>query len=168
MQDLDALTAVEAECFPPEEAASREEFRERLRYYPDYFWLLFDEERLVAFVDGFATDEADLTDEMFHDASLHNEQGAWQMIFGVKTIPAYRRHGYAGMLIEQVIADAKEKGRAGVVLTCKEARVPWYASFGFVDEGRTEESQHGGAAWNQMRLTFSRQGAAGDPLPEQI
>ena len=28
--------------------------------------------------------EADLTDEMYEKAAMHNEDGAWQMIFGVK------------------------------------------------------------------------------------
>ena len=29
MEDIDAITAVEIECFPPAEAATREEFAER-------------------------------------------------------------------------------------------------------------------------------------------
>ena len=39
------------------------------------------------FVDGFVTDTPDLTDEMYADASLHDAHGAWQMIFGVNTLP---------------------------------------------------------------------------------
>ena len=31
IQDLEAIASVEAECFPPAEAATREEFAERLR-----------------------------------------------------------------------------------------------------------------------------------------
>ena len=57
MNDLNAITAVEAECFPAAEAASREEFSKRLTYYNDHFWLMFDEDKLIAFVDGFVTDE---------------------------------------------------------------------------------------------------------------
>ncbi len=152
--DLDAVAAVEAVCFPPAEAASREALAERLRIYGDHFWLMFDGDRLVSFVDGFVTDEPDLTDEMFADAGMHNEDGGWQMIFGVNTIPEYRNRGCAGMLIRQAIADAAAQGRKGLVLTCKDALIPWYAKFGFVNEGFTEKSVHGGAAWNQMRLTF--------------
>ena len=51
----------------------REEFAERLRYYGDYFWLMFEDDKLIAFVDGFVTDEKDLTDEMYEKASMHNE-----------------------------------------------------------------------------------------------
>ena len=57
--------------------------RDRLKYYADHFWLMFDGDKLIAFVDGFVTDEEDLTDEMYAKAQLHNESGAWQMIFGV-------------------------------------------------------------------------------------
>lgn len=154
MEDLEQITAVEAEYFPPAEAATREEFQGRLKYYADYFWLMFDEDRLLAFVDGFVTDEADLTDEMYEKAELHDENGAWQMIFGVNTIPEYRMHGYAGQLIERAIDNARKQGRKGLVLTCKDALVHYYAKFGFVNEGVSEKSVHGGVTWNQMRLTF--------------
>lgn len=154
LKDLDLVTAVEAECFPPAEAASRKELEERLMVYSNHFWLLFDEDRLVSFVDGFVTDEKDLTDEMFANAEMHNENGAWQMIFGVNTIPSERKKGYAGLLLQQAIADAKDQGRKGLVLTCKEALIHYYAAFGFVNEGLSVKSQHGGAEWYQMRLTF--------------
>ena len=75
------------------EAATKEEFAGRLTHYADHFWLLFEDEKLVSFVDGFVTDTPDLTDEMYADASLHDAHGAWQMIFGVNTLPEYRKQG---------------------------------------------------------------------------
>ena len=153
LKDLEAIAAVEAACFPAAEAATAEEFAGRLQQYGDHFWLLWEGERLLAFVDGFCTDWPDLTDEMYADASLHRESGAWQMIFGVNTIPACRRQGYAGQLLQQAIADARAQGRKGLVLTCKEALVHYYAKFGFVNEG-VSGSTHGGVVWYQMRLTF--------------
>ena len=153
LKDLEAIAAVEAVCFPAAEAATAEEFAGRLQQYGDHFWLLWEGERLLAFVDGFCTDWPDLTDEMYADASLHRENGAWQMIFGVNTIPACRRQGYAGQLLQQAIADARAQGRKGLVLTCKEALVHYYAKFGFVSEG-ISGSTHGGVVWYQMRLKF--------------
>ncbi len=154
IEDLNIITAVEKECFPPNEAATAKEFEERLKVYADHFWLLFDGDRLVSFVDGFATDERDLTDRMYEDASMHDEYGAWQMIFGVNTIPEYRRNGCAGTLIRHVISEADRQGRDGVVLTCKKELIPYYSRFGFVNEGVTLKSLHGGVTWHQMRLTF--------------
>lgn len=153
VEDIDAITALEAECFPPAEAAGKEEFEERLKYYRNHFWLMLEEDRLVAFVDGMVTDQKDLTDEMYEKAELHDEQGDWQMIFGVNTIPAYRRRGLAEQLLKRAIADAKAQGRKGLVLTCKDKLIHYYAKFGFVNEG-VSESTHGDVVWNQMRLTF--------------
>lgn len=154
LTDLDAIARVEAECFPAAEAASREEFAQRLKHYADHFWLMFDGDKLISFVDGFVTDEEDLTDEMYANASMHNAAGAWQMIFGVNTLPAYRNHGYAAQLLEQAVLDARLQGRKGVVLTCKPEKVAYYLKFGFVNEGISQNSTHGGAVWHQMRLTF--------------
>ena len=153
IEDLDAVTTVEAECFPPSEAATRADFEHRLSHYGDHFWLMFNESKLIAFVDGFVTDEKDLTDEMYERAELHKESGAWQMIFGVNTIPEYRKHGYAGDLIKRAISDAKAQGRKGLVLTCKDKLIHYYAKFGFVNEG-VSASVHGNVTWYQMRLTF--------------
>ena len=154
MEDLDAVASVEALCFPPAEAATKEAFAQRLQYYADHFWLMFEGNRLVSFVDGFVTDQEDLEDEMYERASMHDENGAWQMIFGVKTIPDCRRKGYAGLLIQRAIDDARKQGRKGLVLTCKPKLVSYYGRFGFVDEGVSEKSVHGNAVWHQMRLTF--------------
>ena len=153
MQDLDAVSLVEAECFPAAEAATRADFEHRLTYYSNHFWLLFDNEKLVSFVDGFVTNAADLTDDMYENAALHDEEGAWQMIFGVNTSPTYRHRGCAALLLERAIEDARSQGRKGLVLTCKEWLIHYYAKFGFVNEG-VSESVHGNAVWYQMRLTF--------------
>ena len=60
----------------------------------------------------------DLTDKMYANAGMHDENGAWQMIFGVNTLPAYRRHGYAEELIQCAIDDTRHQERKGLVLTC--------------------------------------------------
>lgn len=151
--DLAQIAAVEAECFPAAEAATKEEFAERIKYYGNHFWLMFEGEKLIAFVDGFVTDKPDLTDEMYEQAEMHDENGAWQMIFGVNTIPAYRKPGYAGQLLQCAIEDARKRGRKGLVLTCKEKLIAYYAKFGFVNEG-ISESVHGNVTWYQMRYKF--------------
>ena len=155
IEDLDEITDIEAECFPAAEAADREAFQQRLQYYGNHFWLLYEEQKLIAFVDGFVTDEPDLSDEMYENAALHDENGAWQMIFGVNTLPAYRRNGYAGKLLMRAITDAKNQGRRGVVLTCKEKLLHYYAKFGFENEG-ISQSVHGNVVWYQMRLRFDQ------------
>lgn len=153
LADLDAVTALEAQCFPPAEAADRASFEKRLKIYADHFWLMEDEGRIVAMVNGMVCDAPHLADEMYDDAALHDEQGAWQMLFGVLTAPDCRRRGYAGQLLNRAIEDARAQGRRGLVLTCKDALVSYYAKFGFRDEGMSD-STHGGVPWHEMRLTF--------------
>lgn len=151
--DLDAITTIESINFPTAEAAKKEDFKERLKYYKNHFWLMFDGDKLIAFVDGLVTNEADLTDEMYENAAMNDESGDWQMIFGVNTTPEYRKRGCAGELIKAAIADAKAQGRKGLVLTCKDSLIHYYSRFGFKNEG-ISKSIHGNTIWYQMRLTL--------------
>lgn len=153
IEDIQAITKVEMTCFPKAEAATEEDFKNRLRVYPNHFWLLEDNKKLVSFINGMVTNEKTLTDEMYENVDLHNENGQWQMIFGVNTIPEYRRQGCAEKLMRKVISDAKDQGRKGLVLTCKDRLVHYYEKFGFKNEG-ISDSTHGGAVWYNMRLTF--------------
>ncbi len=149
--DLDAITYMEAQCFPLEEAATRESFVKRLAVFPNHFWILEKDGKIICGINGITTDEETLTDEMYADVSLHDEDGAWQMIFGVTTLPEYQGNGYASMLMGHVIMECQEQGREGIVLTCKKQLISFYEKFGFVNEGESQ-SEHGGARWYEMRL----------------
>ena len=107
MEDLNSITELEKLCFPPKEAAGYEAFQERLKEFSECFWLLLEENRLIAMVNGMATDIPRLSDLMYEDASMHQKDGAWQMIFGVETHPEHQRQGCASMLLGRVICDAK-------------------------------------------------------------
>lgn len=67
INDLEQIAELERLCFPAEEAASKESFLERLSVYPNHFWILESEGRIVSVINGMVTDEADLKDEMYHD-----------------------------------------------------------------------------------------------------
>jgi len=99
------------------------------------------------------TNESHLRDEMYSNAALHDPKGAWQMIFGVNTLPEFRCQGLAEQVLRRVIDDARSQGRKGLVLTCKEALLHYYGKLGFQNEG-ISDSTHGGVIWYEMRLTF--------------
>lgn len=153
LNDLTAIADLEKACFPPSEAAPAESFEKRLKVFPNHFWLLYEGDNLLSCVNGFVSNEEILTDEMFEHADMHKEDGAWQMIFGVLTHPDHRNKGYASGLLKRAIDDARRQKRKGVILTCKPALIPFYARAGFIDEG-VSVSEHGGAVWHQMRITF--------------
>lgn len=155
MTDLDELAAIEAECFSAAEAGSRDTFRKRLEVYPGHFLLLCgDDGKVISFTNGLVTDQPDLTDEMYADTSLHNENGTWQMVFGLLTRPEYRRQGHAARLLNEFAENARAEGRKGLVLTCKEQLIPFYEKLGFVSEGVSRTSFHAGIEWYQMRKSF--------------
>lgn len=159
ISDLDFVAGVEAASFPPAEAASRASFDRRLRLYPAGFWILYDGGTPCAFVNSMESDKADLSDDMFESNGAYKKDGAWEVILSVATLPEHRGKGYARTLLRKAIEDTRARGKKGLVLTCKEHLLPFYASVGFVSEG-VSASTHGGAVWYQMRLTFAAEEAA--------
>lgn len=154
--DLDTITELETACFPPEEAADRETFEERLKVYPNHFWLLWRDGKLVSMVNGIVSNEEELLDEFYSDPSLHAEDGKWQMLFGVETDPEYRKRGYASILMKEVIKDCINDSRKGIILNCKDKYVPFYESLGFTKMGEAK-STHGGHRWNKMVMNLEEQ-----------
>ena len=156
--DLAAVTAVEAICFPAAEAATEESFRARIAAFQECFFVAIQGESIIGFINGCATDERTIRDEMFADSSLHNPTGRYQSIFGLDVLPEYRKKGIAAALMEHMIEDARKKGRAGLILTCKERLIPYYEKFGYKNLG-VSASVHGGAVWYDMLLEFAEQNA---------
>ena len=69
MSDLDAMTDIEAQSFPPEEKATRESFEARMKVFPECFMLLCEDGRPVGLIDGMVTNDATISDPMFENAS---------------------------------------------------------------------------------------------------
>lgn len=155
LEDLEELSNIENTCFPKEEACSKEQFKERLTIYPNHFYLLIEDNKIISFVNGFVTDLPNLEDIMYEKATMHNEQGNWQMIFGLNTLPEYQHKGKATIIMNYFIKIAQKEHRQGLVLTCKKELIPFYSKFGFQSEGLSK-STHGNTTWYQMRLTLKK------------
>ena len=148
------MAEIEAVCFPIEEAASEKEIRARLAAFPKNFYVAATQDgKLAGFINGCTTDQPVLGDELYHDISLHRPDGAYQTVFGLNVLPQYRRQGIAEQLVRALIDGAKESGKKGVILTCKEHMIHYYEKFGFVNHG-VADSSHGGAVWYDMQLRF--------------
>lgn len=153
IDDLDEITELERLCFNEKERADRDSFCDRLSTFPNHFYILELDGKIAALVNGSVAVPHDLTDEMYHDVSLHDENGDWQMIFGVETHPDYRHRGLSSILLQYAVDDARKSKRKGVVLTCKKELIPFYKKNGFTIEGMSD-STHGGAQWYQMSICF--------------
>ncbi len=84
---------------------------------------------------------------------LHNANGAYQSIFGLDVAEAFRRRGVAAALMNRMIETARERGKKGLILTCKDRLIHYYEKFGYVNLGLSQ-SVHGGAVWYDMILEF--------------
>ena len=153
MDEGKLLAEIERKCFPPSEAASEDTVLERLQTFPENFFVAEVEGVVVGFVNGGATREAYLPDAMYHDISLHCPDGKYQTVFGLNVLEEYRRNGIGGMLIRHLVQVSKERGKSGVILTCKDFRIRFYESLGFTNYGLSDSS-HGNAAWYDMRQYF--------------
>lgn len=151
--DLDKIAAIEAECFPKEEAADKEQLKARLKSFGKHFYVIEHGDQLIGFINGMVTNQRTISDDLYEDANLHMEDGKWQSVFGLDVIPPFRRKGFASQLLMKVIQTAAEEKRQGVILTCKERLIPFYERFGFHNLG-VSQSVHGGAEWYDMILEF--------------
>ena len=153
-EDVVTIAEIEAECFSPAEAASLASFLERFQAFPECFIVAEKNGKLVGHMNGCATDKPDLPDALYHDATLHQPDGSWQTVFGLAVLPEYQHQGIARALMREFQKMARERGKKGVILTCKEAKIGFYESLDFECQG-VSESTHGGARWNDMILRFS-------------
>lgn len=153
-EDLPAVAEVELACFPEAEAAPREVLGERIRVFPGSFFVAEIDNKIVGFINGSVTNDEVISDELFSNTNLHLPQGKYQAIFGLDVVPQYRKKGIAAQLMKYLIQKAKEAGRKGVILTCKEHLIPYYQTFGYMNKG-VSQSTHGGAIWYDMILKFA-------------
>lgn len=152
-KDLDAVTAVENACFPPQEAATREAFQVRLAAFPESFLAALDGDRIVGIVNGCCTTTPYLGDELYEPDCPHNPDNPWQTVFGLAVLPEYQHQGIASGLLRQLIALSRQRDKTGLILTCKQEKISFYEGFGFQCRG-VSDSSHGGAVWYDMVLTF--------------
>ena len=150
--DLDAVTAVEAACFPPAEAASREAFAYRIAAFPERFFVAETNGQIIGLINGCASNLPVIEDPLFEPQG-HESDGAHQMIFGLAVLPEYRKQGVAAALLAHLIQFARESGMEQVILTCKQEKLAYYGKFGFKNHG-ISNSAHGGAIWYDMILTL--------------
>lgn len=151
--DLDRCAEIEAACFPREQAASRAAIRDRIAAYAEHFLVGELDGRIIGYVMGPVIRQERIADEMFGDTGCHDADAPWQSVFSLAIHPDWQGRGYGRELLNALIAQAREKGRKGVTLTCLERKLAYYAGFGFLNRG-VSQSVHGGAVWYDMTLAF--------------
>lgn len=149
--EAEAAAEIEAVCFPPNEACSREMMLQRIELASDLFLVAVDRStgKLAGFLNGLATDETSFRDEFFTNARLHDPKGRNVMLCGLDVLPAYRMQGLARELVSSYRRREQKKGRRRFILTCLASRVGMYEKMGFRDLGAANSSW-GGEKWHEM------------------
>ena len=155
-EDLKKVAEVEAVCFPAAEAAGYEDFIERYQTCQNSFFVAETEEGEIAgFCNGCCADTDYLADALYHDASLHNPDGDYQMIFGLDVNPKFQKQGIGEALMRHMVKSAGERGKKAVVLTCKDHMIQFYKRIGY-EYIELSDSTHGGAAWHKMMYRLKK------------
>ncbi|MFL0196810.1 GNAT family N-acetyltransferase [Clostridium sp. WILCCON 0269] len=154
MKDLEAVSKVEANCFPEAEAASRASIEQRIKTFPESFFVAEIDGNIIGFINGCIINGTVIYDELYKDCTLHIPQGDYQTIFGLDVMPNYRNGGVAAQLMNHMIEVSRLAGRKGIILTCKDKLIHYYEKFGYKNKG-VSQSVHGGAKWYDMILEFN-------------
>lgn len=156
IQDIKALSDIESVCFPQAEAASYDQLEERFQAFPENFLVLEDAGRVIGFINGNTSSIKGLPDIFYEEASLHDPQGDYMTVFGLDVHPDYQHQGLAHQLMEGYISLARQRGKKGIFLTCKDHLIGFYEGFGYQHLG-VSSSTHGEAKWNDMYLEVSHE-----------
>ena len=154
--DIETIIQIESICFPKAEAATPSSLKERFQTFPENFLVaeINNNKKIIGFINGCTTDKPELPDILYEKAELHKKDGDYQTVFGIDTLPEYRRQGVGEHLMKSLINLTKKRGKKGIVLTCKDYLIHYYEKFGYKNQG-VSKSCHGGAKWNDMLLLFN-------------
>lgn len=152
-EDIVRISEIESLCFPEAEAASLQSFKQRFAAFPECFFVLKVNGKIVGHINGCIYHKPELPDELYSDASLHCPDGKYQTVFGLAVDPSFQRRGYASLLTKKFIEVSQSREHLGMVLTCKDYLVKFYQQHGFEFQG-VSASSHGGVSWNDMVIAY--------------
>lgn len=154
-EEADQAVVIEQICFPPHEACSEKDMKDRIAAAPEMFLVAEDQRSgtLAGFLNGLSTDEDRFRDEFFTDAGLYQPDGKNVMLLGLNVLPEYRGQGLARELVCRYLQREREKHRRVVILTCLQSKVKMYEKMGFQDCG-ISNSSWGGEEWHEMSYRF--------------
>lgn len=149
--EADQAVIIEQICFPPNEACSEKDMKDRIDKASELCLVAVDKTtgKIAGLLNGLATDEEVFRDEFFTNAELYEPSGKNIMILGLDVLPEYRMQGLGRELVSQYIRRERDNGRRMIKLTCLESKVNMYKKMGFLDEG-ISNSVWGGEEWHEM------------------
>lgn len=148
--DLESIINIESAVFPPEEAATLEAMKERIKIIPDSFLVAeTDNKEVIAYVVGPVINERYLYDDLFDSISKNPKSGGYQSVLSLSVHPKFQGLGMAKQLLIKLTEVSKERNRKAITLTCLENLIQFYELNGYTNDG-ISESKHGDKIWYNM------------------
>jgi ribosomal protein S18 acetylase RimI-like enzyme len=149
IDDLPKLVEIEHQCFPNEEAATKEAFEKRIHTIPDSFFVAEEDGEIVGLVNGPVIDTEFITDDLFSEIKVNPVAGGHQSILGIAVSPHFQKRGIAMALLEHHEREARTYKRETITLTCKEHLIHFYEKLDYINQG-VSISEHGNVTWYNM------------------
>lgn len=130
IEEVEAISNLEAESYPADEAASPTNIRYRVEKANDFFYVLVNNhEEIAGFINGTCVKEREIHHESM---SQHDPRGRTLVIHSVVTAPSFRRKKLGlGMLQEYLRILYKRKLVDRVLLLSKAYLLQFYMQAGF-------------------------------------
>lgn len=149
--DLDHVAALEAASYHPDEAASREQLKNRIQYAQDTIPDLFlvarsssDNNSIAGFACSTVSKASLVTEESM---KTHDPDGTTVCLHSVCVAPHRRRQGVAKELLRQWIQRLRQTARfQRIALLSRPHLIPLYESVGFKTLGKSSVV-HGPDPW---------------------
>ncbi|EJD07915.1 acyl-CoA N-acyltransferase [Fomitiporia mediterranea MF3/22] len=165
--------AIETTAFPPDEAATLEQFRMRQELAPSLFLGAFlppppesSRRRLIGYICATQSNSSILTEESM---KKHDPNGPSVCVHAVVVEATYQQRGVALSLLKEFVARMRSAGLyKRVLLICHEDMRPLYERAGFEYLGPSSVV-HGALPWHEMRTELPGEGPSStpdEPLPE--
>ena len=152
-EEVEQTIEIEQICFPPNEACSEKNMRDRVEKAPELFLVAVSKYsgKIVGFLNGLSTNEEKFRDEFFTDSNLYDSSGQQIMLLGLDVLPQYRRKGLATELMAIYCERERKNGGKKLLLTCLDSKVEMYEKMGYTDLGLAN-STWGGEQWHEMSI----------------
>ena len=151
--DLQTISEIELLCFPLSESGSIYQFEQRIKTYPESFFIAEINNQIAGYIHGASTNTLDFNDDLYKDVSYHAERGIYQLVLGLAVLPQYRNNSVGENLILHMTSFAKAKKKEKIILTCKDRLISYYEKFGYINQGPSK-SNLGDTLWNDMILSL--------------
>lgn len=129
-EQADTIFELESESYPEDEAATLDKIKFRLKYAPEYFYILKKDDIIVGFVNGTCIKELTIHHESMSD---HVPNGKSLVIHSVTIKKEFRRKGLALHMLKLYLAIMKESllQLIKIFLLCKANLLSLYMQAGF-------------------------------------